>query len=312
MKGYEYRINKKNNNKAITLIALVITIIVLLILAGVSIGMLTGDKGILTQANNAKTENKKGEESDQIGLAFNAARMKKISKGNESDITAAELQAELNYNGITEVEVTGTGKLKVKFTDTENVYTVEQDGIIKEYDENKGVLAVPEDSAEVYDISANGDGSVMAYLVEREGETDKYDMLIIGEGAMSNEYYLHYTPAPYYDYINSIITVKISNGVSNIGRSAFYHFTSLTSVTIPDSVISIGNDAFSGCTSLVNVTIPESVTSIGSQALFECTSLENIIYEGTQAQWEIVTLGFYWASGVKATAVQCSDVTVNI
>ena len=40
----------KNNRQGITLIALVITIIVLLILAGVSIAMLTGDNGIITQA----------------------------------------------------------------------------------------------------------------------------------------------------------------------------------------------------------------------------------------------------------------------
>ena len=48
-----------SNNLGITLIALVITIIVLLILAGVSIAMLTGQNGILTQAQNAKqaTEN---------------------------------------------------------------------------------------------------------------------------------------------------------------------------------------------------------------------------------------------------------------
>ena len=41
------------DNKGITLIALVITIIVLLILAGVSIAILTGSNGILTQAQNA-------------------------------------------------------------------------------------------------------------------------------------------------------------------------------------------------------------------------------------------------------------------
>ena len=40
------------NNKGITLIALVITIIVLLILAGVSIAMLTGDNGLLTKASS--------------------------------------------------------------------------------------------------------------------------------------------------------------------------------------------------------------------------------------------------------------------
>lgn len=49
----------KNRSKGITLIALVITIIVLLILAGVSISMLTGSNGILTQAQNAKEQTEK-------------------------------------------------------------------------------------------------------------------------------------------------------------------------------------------------------------------------------------------------------------
>ena len=40
--------------QGITLIALVITIVVLLILASVTIAMLTGDNGILSQANKAK------------------------------------------------------------------------------------------------------------------------------------------------------------------------------------------------------------------------------------------------------------------
>ena len=48
-------------NKGITLIALVITIIVLLILAGVSIAMLTGQNGILTQAQNSKQATEKSE-----------------------------------------------------------------------------------------------------------------------------------------------------------------------------------------------------------------------------------------------------------
>ena len=56
----------KRKEKGITLIALVITIIVLLILAGVSIAMLTGENGILTQAQKAKeeTENAQAEEEN--------------------------------------------------------------------------------------------------------------------------------------------------------------------------------------------------------------------------------------------------------
>ena len=56
-------INNKNTN-GITLIALVITIIVLLILAGVTIATLMGDNGILTKAQQAKTETEEAEEDE--------------------------------------------------------------------------------------------------------------------------------------------------------------------------------------------------------------------------------------------------------
>ena len=55
--------------KGITLIALVITIIVLLILAGVSIAMLTGENGILTQAKKAKEETEKAAEEEERQLS---------------------------------------------------------------------------------------------------------------------------------------------------------------------------------------------------------------------------------------------------
>ena len=61
------------NNKGITLIALVITIIVLLILAGISIAMLTGNNGLLTKANDAKSETSKAEVIERINMELNAA-----------------------------------------------------------------------------------------------------------------------------------------------------------------------------------------------------------------------------------------------
>ncbi|MFQ8660605.1 MAG: hypothetical protein ACLR9X_00650 [Clostridia bacterium] len=60
--------NLKKKERGITLIALVITIIVLLILAGVSIGMLMGDKGILNGVNDSKIETAIGTVKEQIGL----------------------------------------------------------------------------------------------------------------------------------------------------------------------------------------------------------------------------------------------------
>ena len=61
--------------RGITLIALVITIIVLLILAGVSIATLTGENGILTKANKAKEETEKASEEEQRELAMIEATM---------------------------------------------------------------------------------------------------------------------------------------------------------------------------------------------------------------------------------------------
>lgn len=76
------------NNKGITLIALVITIIVLLILAGVSIAMLTGNNGILTQANSAKDNTEKAEVVDRVNMAIQAAYADSLEKGTTFGIKA--------------------------------------------------------------------------------------------------------------------------------------------------------------------------------------------------------------------------------
>ena len=58
------------NNKGITLIALVVTIIVLLILAGVSIAMLSGDNGILKNAQLARDNSSKGALDETVKIAI--------------------------------------------------------------------------------------------------------------------------------------------------------------------------------------------------------------------------------------------------
>ena len=57
------------NKNGITLIALVVTIVVLLILAGVSISMLTGENGIIKQAQEAKEKSEIAEEKELVELS---------------------------------------------------------------------------------------------------------------------------------------------------------------------------------------------------------------------------------------------------
>ena len=60
-------------SKGITLIALVITIIVLLILAGVSISLTLGNNGVLNQATNAVTKNKNASAKEDVEMAWAGA-----------------------------------------------------------------------------------------------------------------------------------------------------------------------------------------------------------------------------------------------
>ena len=115
----------RKNAKGITLIALVITIIVLLILAGVSIAMLTGQNGILTQAQNSKTttENKSAEE--KVKLAIMAARSQSETGALDADKLIAEITN--NYGGT--ASKTNDG-FPVSATVDEKTFIVDGDGNI--------------------------------------------------------------------------------------------------------------------------------------------------------------------------------------
>ena len=118
---------KTKEAKGITLIALVITIIVLLILAGVTIATLTGDNGILKQADKAKTETTMGEEKEAIGLAYNGAKTEKLG----GVITAGDLNTQFTKNG-TKATASGEGTIKVDF-ETGRSYTLDAHGKIEEW-----------------------------------------------------------------------------------------------------------------------------------------------------------------------------------
>ena len=118
----------KKANKGITLIALVVTIVVLLILAGVSISMLGGENGIITQAIEAKDENEKAEEKEKVQLAATAAK----GKTNWGEITEENLAEELTKNiGERDTDYTLTkdgDKFIVTYTDSNRSYEIDANG----------------------------------------------------------------------------------------------------------------------------------------------------------------------------------------
>lgn len=145
---------KLNKNKGITLIALVITIIVLLILAGISIATLTGENGLLSKATTAKEETKKAEIREEIELAIAAIQAEELQKGNKvtletlagSEEEPGQLENSKDLEGITAKlnveEITGEYKgydytidenLKVRIGDSVTGINIEYELSTTEY-----------------------------------------------------------------------------------------------------------------------------------------------------------------------------------
>ena len=148
----------RKNERGITLIALVVTIVVLIIFAGVSISMLTGENGIITQAQKSKLQTEIGKEKEYITLSVSAVKGDKISRGDTSEITSRELQNEIN-NYTDEATVTGSKTLIVTY-ESGRSYEVEQDGSITQKEE-----LTPEEAKKIVFTVGCGFGSP-ALLVE--------------------------------------------------------------------------------------------------------------------------------------------------
>lgn len=127
----------KYGKKGITLISLVVTIIVLLILAGVSIATLTGDNGILTRTQEAKNKTEEVALEEKIKLLATETILNQYTGESEYE-TAQELQDKLNNQG-------------------ENVLVIQWDKyIIFDLNENKEYRVMSDGNVEYYGQSTMG------------------------------------------------------------------------------------------------------------------------------------------------------------
>ena len=128
-KGQATKVAQKLGQKGITLIALVITVIVLLILAGVSMSAITGNESAMEKAKQAKTANEAADELDSVKLAVVDA----VAHGTTGYVTLQNLNTALSGLGLTATAGTGDEagyfivngtKAKYKISANGNVETV--------------------------------------------------------------------------------------------------------------------------------------------------------------------------------------------
>ena len=191
------KINYKTNG--ITLIALVITIIVLLILAGVSIATLTGDNGILTQANKAKTETEKAGAQEKVELEVTGS----YGKTGDIDLNLLNNNLKNNVKGLTYngAAISDTNKItslpaivevdgyKIQITGEGNVGEIKTVTDISDYvtkdttvtDDYGNSLIVPEDFKIRIDDTTNNADTVNEGIVVEDRNGNQFVWVPVGD-----------------------------------------------------------------------------------------------------------------------------------
>lgn len=257
---------RTKENKGVTLIALAVTIIVMLILAGVTISTLTGNSGITSNASLSKMMNELAKYKEEVELY-------KATKNVENEGFLGEsLSAgkdSINYNIKSDEEI---GNIKNIIPDITDEYIdilqiVKGELLIKTKDK-KQIKAAQSVGIQInpYDITDDGEllssnGNLL--LVDSEGNLSLPDSVNkVGYGAFSN--------------VEGLKTIIIPESVTEIGDYAFSYNQTLEKVIIKGNLTRIGNAAFDGANNLKEINLPDSINYIGERA-FRCTSLTQVV-----------------------------------
>jgi|GEM_PF-1181405 surface antigen bspA-like len=283
----QIQINKKGQ-AAITLVALVVTVVVLIVLAGVSINLVIGNNGIIEKGKIAKESQElakykenmsmfiqeKYMESTDFSASTITAYKNKVyynTKNSDSEETIEEIlgnvssnyiekleiiKGELYINTTNEVEKAAAGKAEIKVNGLEI-----SNGELKASDKNldlkdsDGTLLIPPSVTKIGVGAFSSVENLKKIVVPGTVEE-------IGANAFS--------------YNSTIEEVIIEDGVKKVGSSAFYGCSSLKIIDFPNSIETLGNSCMSSCTNLEYVQLPSKITVIANSLMNACRNLKEI------------------------------------
>ena len=166
------RLKKKlKKNNGLTLVALIITVIVMLIIAGITVTALTGDNGIINSAENADSEKNRSEEKETVEWA--AAQS--VADSDIGQVTSCNLEHYMDSyigedpDGVMDYEIDDGyhGIFLVEFTVSGNKYTVDENGMVYEGEElNRDGIELPDNL-----VLNVGESVKLEYTTESENVT---------------------------------------------------------------------------------------------------------------------------------------------
>ena len=292
----ENKNTKIKSKRGVTLVALVISIIVLIILSVVTFNLTVGKNGIITRSFEARYMMQLSSYQEELG-AFKAVKLMDNSAFEESSITSGENS--LIYNTQPEGE---TGNVydvitSLRGSNFEGKIEIIKGEIVLNSTDETEIKAAQNVGIEVnpyiiIDGELTSSGANLALMDKNGTLTIPEGVTIIGEGAFADLSGLKTIIIPgtvkeirqnAFRNNADLETVILQEGVEVIENSAFQECSNLKNIELPESLTEIGEYAFSYDTSLNNVTIPSGITTINTYTFSYCTSLTNIkLSEGLQ------------------------------
>ena len=286
---------QKNKQKGITLIALVVTIIVLIILAGISIAMLVGENGIITQAQRAAQETEIKGDEEKIRLAMATTQ---IENNGNSNIEKDDLEIELLENGTKSIVVDKEdGTRNIIFLDSKKIYKLNSDGSIEDTNSDFDSIYVAPDSQD----EARNEGVIGIGTDGQPVDMDLWEYTLLNDGTYGlndeNVFIEDYVASSGYSNDNLIdgkIQGVVPQYIKEKGDAEFKAVTSLAYLfcetdlseapVIPSTVTNI-RATFNSCENLTKMPeIPNNVTNMygtftNATSLTQVTSIPSSVVD---------------------------------
>lgn len=277
--------NFMKQSKAITLIALVITIIVLLILAGVTIATLTGDNGLLTKATDVKKANEKATLEEKIKLAYSEYELESKTNPNADieNITRSSLEKAFNNENITTKKEGNS--LKITFNDRNKEYKYLANGKIIELLPTTDIYGKLDENNNTLYLRATKINDNYSLLdtqykqISLKWNSDSIKKVIIEEPI---------APAPERLYLFKDCTkLELIENIKNLhtenAKSLYCMFQNCSLLKEIDvshfdtSLSTATRDMFNGCSSLTNIDVSGFDTSLVTDMGWMFCGCENLL-----------------------------------
>lgn len=255
---------KKNN--AVTLIALVISIIVLIILSVVTFNLTVGKNGLITKSFEARYMMQLSSYQEELG-AFKAVKFMDNDDFEESSITSGENSLIYNTQPVGE-----GGNIYDVITSLENSNFAGKLEIIK-----GEIVLNSTDETEIRAAQAVGIEVNPYIIVDGELTSSGANLALMDE--------------------NGALTIP--EGVTKIGNRVFHAKKGMTEIILPDSLKEISS-SFMYCTGLTTIYIPNSVEKINNDAFYYDSNLMRIQIDNTPNSIE----GAPWGAPIGDRAVE--------